>query len=307
MLSGLKTSAVVLAGLLLGFLASLPLAWYGVRHGADALATNVAQAVAAVEGRQQAMADQALRLQPMLARFGVTRDPDLFEAVQEQRSRLAGEASLREKLERVQTLEEALLRVERLTEQSAASDARLGRQEAFSEDRRIWEKQKRLLVREQYAVQDRVAELNGLLGRWPASELLAYRTFGALVRGLFGDVFGNVAYLGRLSLDWVGYWARRAAALRGQQAPPDPPKWQRPAPEMAEAYLLPLNRPVFLADAPLPEDEYHEVQFTHQVKDKLADVELGDDEAVLENRHAPAGYEAPTTKPQKTVTYSGAN
>ena len=307
MLSGLKTSAVVLVGLLLGFLVSLPLAWYGVRHGADTLVGNVAQAVATVEGRQQAMADQALRLQPLLTRFDVTRDPDLFEAVQEQRSRLAGEASLREKLERVQTLEEALLRVERLCEQSGATNARLDRWEAFREHRRVWEKQKRLLVREQFAVQDQVAELNGLLGRWPASELLAYKSFGALLRGLFGDVFGNVAYLGRWSLDWVGYWARRAAALRGQQAPPDPPKWERPKADLAEAYLLPLNRPVFLADAPLPEDEYNEVQFTHEVKAKLADVELGDDEAVLENRHAPKGYEAPSTKPQTTVTYSGAN
>jgi len=307
MLSGLKTSAVVLVGLLLGFLVSLPVAWYGVRRGADGLVSNVEKAVTTVEGRQQAMADQALRLQPVLTRFDVTRESDLFEAVQEQRSRLAGEAALRDKLERVQTLEEALLRVERLCEQSGASNARLAHWEPYREHRRVWEKQKRLLVREQFELQDQVAELNGLLGRWPASVLLAYKSFGALLRGLFGDVFGNVAYLGRWSLDWVGYWARRAAALRGQQAPPHPPKWDRPVAELAEAYLLPLNRPVFLADAPLPEDDYNELQFTHEAAADYADVELGTDKAVLENRHAPKDYVAPSSQPQKTVTYNGVN
>ena len=82
MLSGLKTSAVVLAGLLLGFCLAVPLAWMGTRRGADTLAMNVGNAVAAVEQRQQAMADEVLQLQPMIQRFGVDRDKDLFIKVQ---------------------------------------------------------------------------------------------------------------------------------------------------------------------------------------------------------------------------------
>ena len=305
MLSGLKTSIMVLLGLLLGLAVALPLTWYGVHRGADSLVANVQRGEAAVEARQQAMADEALRFQPLLVRFGVTRDSDLFDQVQEQRSRLAGEADLKDKMERVQMLEEALLRVERLCDQSGASNRRLARGEDYQEQRRIWEKQKRLLVREELGLVDRVAEFNGLLHRWPASQLLAYRSVGALVRGLLGDVFGNVAYLGRWTLDWIGYWARRAAALRGQQIPPDPPQWNRPSKLVAVPYLMPMNRPVFLADAPLPEDDYHELQFTHEVPANYADVNLGDDKAVLENRHAPPSYAAPLPTVQTTVTYSG--
>ena len=69
----------------------------------------------------------------------------------------------------------------------------------------------------------------------------------------------------------------------------------------------PLNRPVFLADAPPPEDDYQEVQFTRNVAQNYADVELGEDKAVLENRDAPKPYASVLPQPQKTVVYNGAN
>jgi hypothetical protein len=307
MLSGLKTSAVVLAGLLLGFCLAVPLAWMGTRRGADTLAMNVGNAVAAVEDRQQAMADEALQLQPLIQRYGVDRDADLFTNVQSERSRLAGESGLREKLERLQLLEEALLRVERLQVQSGQELRTLRDSEEFQAYGRTWEKQKRLLVREQLGLEDSVAELNHLLLRWPASRLLAYRSLSSLAHGLLGDLKTDLAYRWRWSLDYLGYLGQRIAArIHGRPRPPEP-AWAPPTEASLAGYLKPLNRPVFLADAPLPEDDYQEVQFTHNVAQNYADVELGEDKAVLENRDAPQPYAPVLPKPQKTVVYSGVN
>jgi hypothetical protein len=303
MVQGLKTSVAILAGLLLGLAAALPLAWYGSRRGADALVHNVGHAVEAVELRQQAMADQALRLQPMLLTWRVPVESDLFEAVQDARSRLAGAVRVSEKLLRVQDLEESLLRIEERWRQAGAANSRLARSYEWSEWGRVWEKQKRLLVREQFAVQDAVEEVNRLLVTPPAAWMLKYKSVGALLRGTFGDVLGNTAFLFRLSLDYLGYGMRKVAALVGQQDPPQPPQWDRPKVGKEEAYLAPLRPPVFLAGAPLPEDEYEELQYTSEPGVDYADVKVGADPAVLENRHAPAPFSAPTPSVQKTVDY----
>ncbi|HXC64615.1 MAG TPA: hypothetical protein VNZ67_09660 [bacterium] len=307
MLSGLKTSAVVLAGLLLGFCLAVPLAWMGTRRGADTLALNVGNAVAAVEQRQQAMADEALQLQPLIEQYGVDRDKDLFTKVQAERSRLAGESGLREKLERLQLLEEALLRVERLQVQSGQELRALRDSETYQEYARTWEKQKRLLVREQLGLEASVAELNHLLLRWPASRLLAYQSLSSLGHGLLAELKANAAYRWHWSVDYLRYLGRKVVARFRHQPLPDAPKWDPPADLGPVTYLRPLNRPVFLADAPLPEDDYQEVQFTHNVAQNYADVELGEDKAVLENRDAPKPYAPVLPKPQKTVVYSGVN
>jgi len=304
MLQGLKSSVAVLFGLILGLIAAMPLAWYGTRRGADSLVQNVGKTIEAVETRQQQMADQALGLQPLLRRYGIRSEADLFEHIQDERSRLAGDASLEGKLQRVQYLEEALLRTEERFDQAGARDARFRKSYAFGDYARTWEKQKRLLVREQKNVEDSVAELNSLLDRFPASVLLRYRTVGALLRGIFGDVLGNTAFVLRLSLDWLGYGMRKAAALVGQQDPPEPPKWEKPKAKVEAAYLEPLHPPVFLAGAPVPEDDVDELQFTRETVN-YADVEVGKDPAVLENRHAPRDYEAVAPTVQKTVDYTG--
>lgn len=306
MLQGLKTSIAVLLGLGLGLVLALPLAWFGTRRGADSLVRNVGHAVAVVEARQQSMADEALRLEPLLKAHGVRVEHDLFEAVQDDRSRLAGDATVQGKVQKVQALEEALLRIEQRWAQAGEQNARLRSSFAWAEHGRVWEKQERLLVREQMDLVDSVAEVNQLLARWPASTLLRYRSFGGLLRGIFGDVLGDTAFVMRLSLDWAGYALRKAAALVGQQDPPEPPKWQRPKPKAELAYLDPMAPPVFLASAPLPEDQVNELQYTHETGVNYADVNVGEDPAVLENRHAPAPYQATTPTVQKTVDYRGA-
>lgn len=304
MLQGLKTSVAVLLGLIIGLIAALPLAWFGTRRGADSLVTNVSKAAAAVEARQQQMADQALKLQPLVKGYGQRIDPDLFEDIQDNRSRLAGDASLEGKLLKVQYLEESLLRTESRFLQTGQRDARFARSFAFGDYARTWEKQKRLLVREQKHLEDTVDEVNGLLATFPASTLLKYKTFGALLRGVFGDVLGNFAFVVRLGLDWAGYGMRKAAALVGQQDPPEPPKWERPKAKVEAAYLDPMRPPRFLAGAPVPEDDVDELQFTREGVN-YADVEVGKDPAVLENRHAPKEFEATRPTVQKTVDYRG--
>lgn len=307
MLQGLKTSIAVLLGLGLGLVLALPLAWFGTRRGADSLVRNVGHAVAVVEARQQSMADEALRLEPLLKAHGVRVEHDLFEAVQDDRSRLAGDATVQGKVQKVQALEEALLRIEQRWAQAGEQNARLRSSFAWAEHGRVWEKQERLLVREQMDLVDSVAEVNQLLARWPASTLLRYRSFGGLLRGIFGDVLGDTAFVMRLSLDWAGYALRKAAALVGQQDPPEPPKWQRPKPKAELAYLDPMAPPVFLASAPLPEDDVNELQYTHETGVNYADVNVGEDPAVLENRNAPEPYRAAVPTVQKTVDYRGAH
>jgi hypothetical protein len=308
MLNSLKTSVAILAGLVLGFLLAVPLAWYGTRLGADSLLKNVRNTLSAVENRQQAMADQALRLQPLIAQFGRVPDVDVFKAVEDQRSLLAGASSLEEKLERVQTLEEALLRSEQVAIQAGKKLPSLAAWEPYQEGQRVWQIQRRMLVREQRELQDSVTELDGLLARWPVSLLLAHRSVGSLLQGSLGQVWSETVYLTRLCLDWAGYTLRRFAALVGQKTPPEAPKWgEHRAPAVSDiGYMSPLAPLIFLADAPLPEDDYSEIQY-RTMPENYADVQLGEEKAVLDNRNPPAGFTARIPQPQKTVVYSGKN
>ena len=301
MFDGLKTSVAVLLGLLIGLVFAMPLAWYGTRLGADSLLRNIDKDLRSVEQRQQAMADQALNLEELLVRRGYRDGAVVFDNVMETRSRLAGVAPLEEKLQGVQALEQNLLLSEKIWQQARAKTT-FKKDYYFAEHGRVWEKQKRLLVREQGDLVDSVAELNHLLVRWPASFLLSYKTFGTMLKAFFGDVWGNLTYGARWTLDWVGYYARKMAALRNQQIPPKPPKWERPLATKVLAYMDPIVVPRFLADAPPPEDDYRELQFSKETGD-YADVELGEDKAVLENRGAPEAYKMVLPKPQATVIY----
>jgi hypothetical protein len=309
MLNALKTSVTLLLGLALGCLIALPLAWYGSRLGADSLLTNVWNRLSEVQDRQQAMADQALKLQPLLQHFGVFAGSEVFKDVENERSLLAGDASLDGKLERVQRLEEALLRSELVWAQAGRGKARLRAWPPFQDYGLVWEQQKRLLVSEEAGLSDSVDELDGLLVRWPLSLLLAHKTFAGMTGGVMADASGEALFAVRVGLDWVGYSIRRLAALVGQQAPPPPPDWgaRRPALAPEPGYVDPLPRPVFLADAPLPEGDYKEIQFTREVPADYANVELGADKAVPENRNPPAPYAAPSPKPQQTVVYNAPN
>jgi hypothetical protein len=76
-------------------------------------------------------------------------------------------------------------------------------------------------------------------------------------------------------------------------------------PKAELAYLDPMRPPVFLADAPLPEDEEDELQYTKETGVNYADVNVGEDPAVLENRNAPAPFGAAVPTVQKTVDYRG--
>lgn len=304
MLRRLKSTAAVLIGLAIGLVAALPLVWVGVRKGGEGLMRTIGKSVHAVEVRQQALADQALELEPLLRAHGYRLNADVFTRVQDRRSRLAGSDRALDKLEAVQRLEEALLRAERVWGQAGAARPTLRASFDWQEHGRVWEKQKRLLVVEQKQLADSVQELNLLLARWPASVILGHKSFGALLNDFFNDVAGNIAFLTRLSLDWAGYGMRKAAALVGQQAPPEPPKWEKPKARVAAAFISPVARPVFYADAPLPEEDVRELQYTRE-NDAVdySEVEIGEDKPVLENRDAPEEFKAVVPKPQATVDY----
>jgi len=270
---------------------------------------NVARWIAVVEDRQQSMADEALQLQPMLVRFKAAGDSEVFRDIQNERSLLAGDSSAVGKLDHLQRLEEALLRSEKVWALSG-SNRRLAAWEPWAEHGRLWEQQKRLLVREQSALVGSVDEFNGMLARWPMSVLLAHSTLMGLAGSLVSDAWQNTLFLARVGLDWTGYGLRRVAALVGSQSPPAPPVWNhRQMVHLADdvAYAQALPTLVFLAGAPLPEGDYKEIQFTREVPADYANVDLGADKAVLENRGAPASYKAVAPKPQLTVVYSAPN
>jgi hypothetical protein len=300
MFDGLKSSVAVLLGLFIGVLIAMPLAWMGTRYGADSLMHNVDRNLRAVEQRQQTMADQALQLEELLVSKGYRGGAEVFGDLMDSRSRLAGVAPLKDKLAEVQTLEQELLFTEKVWEK-AGERSSIRKSFYYGEHGRSWEKQKRLLVREQQDLIDSVSELNHLLVRWPASVLLGYKTVGTMFTAFFGDILGNVTYGMRWILDWIGYYTRKVAALSRQQQPPEPPKWEGPQTAKTLAYLDPIVPPHFLADAPPPEDDYRELQYS---KDRdYADVELGEDKPVLENRDGAADFKVVVPKPQTTVTY----
>jgi hypothetical protein len=301
MFDGLKTSVAVLLGLAIGVAVAMPLAWCGTRFGADSLIHNVDRNLRAVEQRQQTMADQALQLEELLVQKGYRGGAEVFDNVMDARSRLAGVAPLGEKLAGVQALEQGLLYSEKVWEE-AGKQSSVRKSFYYGEHGRVWEKQKRLLVREQEDLVESVNELDQLLTRWPATVLLGYKSIGAMFDAFFGDVLGNLGYGVRWGLDWVGYFARKAAALRNQQTPPEPPKWERPRAAKAVAYMDPIVPPHFLADAPPPEEDYRELQYSKEDRD-YTDVEVGEDRPVLENREAPEGFKFVLPKPQTTVTY----
>ncbi|MGH7442978.1 MAG: hypothetical protein ACREKE_09935 [bacterium] len=309
--STLKTSAAVLVGIILGLVVAFLLAWYGSRAGADAIRHNVWNRVWAVQDRQEAMADQVLALEPLLKRFGALRHTDVFADVERERSELAGDASLKGKLTHEQWLEEALLRSERVWGQSRRHRA-LALYEPWQAYGRLWELQMRQLVVEERGLKESTYELNGLLYTWPLSVLLAHRTLGSFSGSLLSDAGNGALFVARVGLDWTGYGLRRLAALAGHEAPPPKPQWtlfKHPVrtPADTRPYIEPLPQLVFLADAPLPQGDYSEVQYTREVPADYADVKRGDDQPVLENRKAPAAYAAPLLKPQMTVTYSAPN
>ena len=301
MFDRLKTSLSVLLGLALGLLAALPMMWWGSRRGAQSLTNNVVKAAEAVNRRQNGMADQALRLQHALAQWGWTKEKAIFEALQLERSRLAGSASLPERIERLQRLEQVLLLGEKAWER-AGGEAKVAAHFDYGRWGREWELDKRYLVREQKHLEDTVVEFNQLLHRWPASVALRYKSITEMFLGFFGDVGQNLKFLVRWGLDWAGYAARRSAALVSQVKPPEPPRWKGLGAKAAEPYLEPLPRPVFLADAPPPEGEYRELQYGIAPVN-VADIEMGEEPAVLERRHAPAPFVAPVPMKQTTVTY----
>jgi len=230
MFDGLKTSVAVLIGLLLGVAVAVPLAWHGSRLGADSLRHNIDRDLASVEQRQQAMADQALSLEELLVKKGYHKDDQVLRAGDgPARSRLAGVAPLEQKLEAVQALEQALLLSEkslgtRRRGQSRSLELLLGRARPHVGEAEAEPGQRAGVAGEFRGGAEPAA--GHMAGLDPAGlqDLLGPAWSGTS----FGDVFGNLSYGARWSLDWLGYAARRLASLRSQEKPPEPPKWERP-------------------------------------------------------------------------------
>lgn len=308
------SALIVLLGLLLGAALSLPLAWSAARRGADSQRDRVLKALEAVQQRQSSMVDQGLRWQAQLAGRGWRRDGAVYASLVDLRGRLAGEDSLEERLLLVQHLEEPLLRAAAARERGAAAEPELARSEEWQSEGRAWEQQQRYLVREQAALQENVERLNAYRGRWPISTLLACPRMRDAWRALaLAGLRRPAAWLRPAEAAEEGLRRLPAALAAGldkfAERAGDLPWWDPaglPAaqrPEAGWSYLPPLGRLVFLADAPLPEDELPELQYDRSSRD-AAQQERGEQKVEPDNRRGRHGYKIVSPTPQKSVDYS---
>jgi hypothetical protein len=301
MIERMRTGVSGLIGLAIGIALALPLFWVGVRRSVGALRHQAYDAFGVVEGREQGMADECLKLEQRLAGLGFRDHKKDFARVELLRSRLAGENDFEEKLELSQHLERAMLNVETAYDQTKeASD--LAASNPFVKQFGLdWLLNKRYLVDEERTFSIAVKHYNEVLERWPVPAVIGHKTFSGLLRAMTYEIFTRgFIWLGQ-GARWLAYGIRWLwATLLGNIAP-EPPLPLEKAPLAEDALYQPLPQPLYIAEAPVPEEDYPEIQYDRDAPD-MADVEVGQEKAVLDNKRPPA-YAAPVPTVQKTATY----
>jgi hypothetical protein len=301
MFERIKFLASALLGLLIGILVTLPLFWLGVRKNVGALRHRAEVSFVQVERRQQTMADESLRLEKKLADLGWSKRKAGFVKVELLRSRLAGYAEIEDKVEISQDLEAALLEVEKSWEQACKQSSKIAKHPSVVEFGLTWSQLKRYLVDEELDFVDEVHAYNHVLRSWPVPTVVGYRSFGGLARAMLLDLRENKSWMLSQSLAWTRWslsWA--VSKVRGR-ALPERPAMRQPKKLDLDPLYTTLPEPLYAAKAPRPEEDYSEIQYNRSYLD-MADVETGEDKAVLENKYVQP-YAAPVPTIQKTVTY----
>jgi hypothetical protein len=301
MLDRLKFSASALIGLTFGIALAVPLFWIGVKESVGAMRQNAQTSFQSVLQREQDMSDQALRLQVLWAKEGVRAQSDAFGRVESWRSKLAGTGDFEDQIGVSEHLESALLDVGRLyaaTMKESKKAAHSADCQAFA---RSWDPMLRYLVQEELAFTKRVMKYNAVLSSDPVPFVIGHKSFGSLVNALVGEVVNHLKEDLMQGLAWLKYelslgWAK----LRGATLPAPPAPLEHSMP-MDEALFQVLPQPNYLAQAPLPEEDYPELQYDRQAPD-MADVALGDEKVQLEEASV-TPYAAVVPTIQKTASY----
>jgi hypothetical protein len=290
------SSAVL--GLLLGIVLALPLFWFAVKMNIGSMYRNTQGSFEQVVRRQQAMADTALDLEKRLMKLGYKGKRAAFAHVEIERSKLAGDFELSDRIELTQDLEGALLEAEdawKLAPKALAKDP------FVHQFGLTWMPMKRYLVSEEDDFGKRVADYNDVLKKWPVAMVIGHRSFAAMAGSLVIALRDQIGAWLRQGLSWI-VWACKAAWAKVTGAElPEKPKALPMAPPSPDALFSPLPLPAYVAEAPKPEEDYEEIQYSHEMP-SMADVPVGGESPVLENQYRP-DYQAPVPKVQRTVIY----
>ncbi len=301
MFDKIKFGFSALVGISLGVLIALPFFWFGTRHGVGVLKSNAEHSLKAVERRQQDMSDEALRLERMLEAKGYTKGREIFAKVELLRSRLAGTADVYEKIEVTQDLDRALLNVESAWAEAGKVSGRLRANFDWRNFGRNWEPLKRYLVDEEKVLTADVRYYDEVLEKNLVRFAIGHHSFGQAISAGLNFAKTKTGLYIRQGWRWVVYGAKWIWSKIKGKAPERPvalPKIEPPR----DPIFIPLPVPYYITDAPVPEEDYHEVQFNRETTN-MADVEVGQEKPVLEGRNAPDSYKPVAPHVQKTVDY----
>jgi hypothetical protein len=302
MFDRLKFSASAVVGLMLGIALALPLFWIAVKSSVGVLRENAKRAFVQVEQRQQDMADECLRLQESFKNAGVKVPQQDFSNVEYLRSRLAGSGDFEDQIEVSQQLERGLVNVELVYKKTMAENSRAAKN-AFCRDFGLnWGPLKRYLVDEEFHFSDAVNEYNRVLNSPPVPFVVGHKSFGSLLNALAVEMHQRIDEYIHQSLAWIKFFPRWVwAEIRSAAVIPEPPQPMAITPYTADALFAPLPQPYYIAQAPVPEEDYPEIQYDRSTPD-MADVEVGQQKAVFDSPNIkPFSYVTPTI--QKTATY----
>lgn len=302
MFDRLKFSASAITGLALGILLALPLFWIGVKSSVGAMHANAEKAFAEVDRRQQNMADEALRLEVNLKNHKVRAPRADFAKVELLRSRLAGSGDFEDKIEVSQELERALVNIETIYTQTMQNSEKAAGSAYIKEFGLNWGPMKRYLVDEEYRFTDSVKAYNSVLLTMPVPYIIGHKTFGALLSSLVKELRERIGQYFKQALAWIKFvpkyiWAK----IRKEAVLPEKPAPLPKRPFSADALYAPLPQPFYIAQAPVPEEDYPELQYDRNAPN-MADVEVGQQKAVLDNAAAEP-FAAPVPTIQRTATY----
>lgn len=305
MVDRIKTLFSALIGLLIGIAVTLPLFWLGVRKNVGALRHRAEVSFVQVERRQQAMADESLRLQKSLADLGWNKSKSDFAKVELLRSQLAGYAGIEDKIEVSKKLEIALLGTEKVLVKAGKQSKVIAKNPFIHDYELNWVALKRYLVDEEEDFLNQAHGYNHVLQVWPVPTIVGYVSFLDLNRAMLIKARDEKSLLLQQALAWTRWgfnWVY--AKVRSAELPSQPegfPKADKKDLGRVPLYTS-LPEPDYVARAPKPEEDYSEIQYNREYPD-MADVETGEKKVVFENKYRKPYVVAPVPTVQKTVTY----
>lgn len=302
----MKNAAAVILGLLIGAIVAIPAFWMGIKRGLNTMYSQAERDFGTVEERLQTMSDEALALRKTLSQLGWRGDPSPFLDVEEKRSWLHGSFPLPLKMELAEDLERSLLKVEEVWVQAARNREHIRLNPYYRGWGLQWETLKRYLVKEEKLFLLSAKEYSAGLNHWIFA--LFYNGKKVDLAALLGkyritieeqDAKGGYKTLAQ------GGTARKSFDL---QADIEGMK-QGTRDKDGKVIFLELPKPYWLAEAPIPEHDYNEIQYDRDTTimsmtniESQSNVAV-DEKPVYENRHAPEKFQPEKDIRQKKVIY----